>query len=223
MIVRLSYNIDSKTPVYGGGEGFSSEPVRSIRKGDTCNTSKWVLPNHIGTHIDFPYHFYENGQTIEDYPEDFWIINGEKVQVIEVEMPENELIVKTKHVKTTSLNNSSEFVIVKTGFGKHRTQKKYETHNPGLGEDFSDWILQNFKKIKIIGLDSVSISSRQHRDVGRMVHKKFLNPKKPVLIIEDMDLTKISSKTKINEIIIAPIIVSKTNATLCTIFAKIKK
>lgn len=221
MIISLSYKIDSNTPVYGGGKGFTSKPVRSIKKGDTCNTSKWNLPSHIGTHIDFPYHFYENGQTIEDFPEEFWIVDGEKVQIIEVDLPDENLLVNTEHVKKTDFNYDAELIIVKTGYGKYRTQKKYETHNPGINDDLCNWILEKFKKIRIIGLDSVSISSRQHRETGRNVHKKLLNPKKPVLILEDMNLSKITSKTMFKKIIIAPVKVSKIDGAPCTIIAEI--
>ena len=221
MIISLSYKIDSNTPVYGGGEGFTSKPVRSIKKGDTCNTSKWNLPSHIGTHIDFPYHFYENGQTIEDFSEDFWIIDGKKVQIIEVDLPDDKLLVKTEHIKKTDFNYDAELIVVKTGYGKYRTQKKYETHNPGINDDLCNWILEKFKKIRIIGLDSVSISSRQHRETGRSVHKKLLNPKKPVLIIEDMNLSKITSKTMFKKIIIASVMGSKTDGAPCTIIAEI--
>ena len=223
MIISLSYKIDFSTPVYGGGECFLSRPVRSIKKGDTCNTSKWELPSHIGTHVDFPYHFYENGQTIEDFAEEFWIIDGKTVQIIEIDLPDGNLLAKTEHIKKTDFNYGSEFVIVKTGFGKHRNQKRYETHNPGINDDFCNWILEKFKKIRIIGLDSVSISSRQHRDTGRIVHKKLLNPKKPVLIIEDMNLAKITSKTRFKKIIIAPVIVSKTDGAPCKIIADVEK
>ena len=83
--------------------------------------------------------------------------------------------------------------------------------------------MEKFKKIRIIGLDSVSISSRQHRDAGRIVHKKLLNPKKPVLIIEDMNLTKITSKTRLKKIIIAPVMVSKTDGAPCKIIADVEK
>ena len=75
MFIFLSYEIDLNTPIYGGKKGFLSKPSSSIEHGDTANTSKWEFPNHIGTHIDFPYHFYKNGQTVDDFTPDFWIIN----------------------------------------------------------------------------------------------------------------------------------------------------
>ncbi|GAF94079.1 unnamed protein product, partial [marine sediment metagenome] len=72
MFIQLSYKIDVETPAYGGKQGFLLTPLSSIEKGDSANTSKWEFPNHLGTHIDFPYHFFQNGQTVEDFPTDFW-------------------------------------------------------------------------------------------------------------------------------------------------------
>ena len=54
----LSYFIGEQTPAYGGMEGLVQlKANRSITNGDTTNEMSLFLPNHIGTHIDFPFHF----------------------------------------------------------------------------------------------------------------------------------------------------------------------
>lgn len=222
MRIFLSYEITSNTPMYGGGEGFSSETSKSIKSGDSCNTSKWHFPNHIGTHIDFPYHFHQNGQANGDFPPDFWIIQGDKIQVLEIDFPKNDLLIKPEHVSNKNLNFNIEFLMVKTGFGKYRDQEKYWKYNPGLSVEISDWIKKNFKKIRLIGLDSISVSSWQHRDVGRKAHKKLLNPKHPILFIEDMNLSKISSNTCLKTVYIAPLFVNKSDGAPCTILAEVE-
>ncbi len=90
MLIFLSYSIDINTPFYGGRKGFMSIPSSSISNGDSANTSRWEFPNHIGTHIDFPYHFYQHGQTVDDFPADFWVFDGKKVQIVEVNLFEND-------------------------------------------------------------------------------------------------------------------------------------
>ena len=221
MIIQLSHKIDDSSPFYGGRKGFSYEHVSSIEKGDTANTQKWELPNHLGTHIDFPYHFYQNGQTIDDFPEDFWVFNGEKIQVLEVTVPENIFLIEPGHIQKHDFNFDAEFIIIKTGVGKYRNEEKFWRYNPGISVEMADWIISNFKNMRIIGLDSISISSWQHRDIGREIHKKLLNPKKPVLIIEDMDLSKVNGDTVIDKVFIAPVMVRKSDGEPCTILAEV--
>lgn len=222
MYILLSHKIDGLSPFYGGKKGFSYQPTGSIEKGDIANTQKWEFPNHLGTHIDFPYHFYQNGQTVDDFPEDFWVFNGEKIQILELNIPENEFLIETKHFEKNNLNFDADFLILKTGFGKYRGEEKFWKYNPGLSLDTANWIKKNFMKLKIIGLDSISISSWQHRDVGRTVHKKMLDPKNPTLIIEDMDLSKINRITIFINIYIAPLMVRKSDGGPCTILAEVK-
>ena len=120
------------------------------------------------------------------------------------------------------MNSDAELVLLKTGFSKFRSQDRYWKLNLGLSLEFANWIRKKFKKIKIIGIDSISISSWVHRDIGRKAHKKLLSNKKPVLLIEDMDLNKIGEKTIIKKIYIAPLRVSGASGCPCTIIAEIE-
>lgn len=220
MVSILSYSINTNTQMYGGLKGFVPKSLSSIKHGDTSNTSRWEFPNHIGTHIDFPYHFYKNGQTIDDFEADIWIINGEKIQMIEVKLPENTLLIEPDFIKTINLNFDAELLLIKTGFHKYYGEERYWKENPGIGIELTDWINQHFKKLKMLGIDSISISSWQHRDIGRKVHRKLLNPEKPILIIEDMDLSNVNKKTQFKRIIIAPLMVSHANGCPCTIIGE---
>jgi len=67
--VFLSHFIDVDTPIYGGEKGrININSVRSIDTGDSSNDSIIEFPLHIGTHIDFPFHFSNEGKKSNDYP-----------------------------------------------------------------------------------------------------------------------------------------------------------
>lgn len=221
MFVRLSYEIDDNTPSYGGKNSFKIKPLSLINEGNSANTSTWEIFNHLGTHIDFPYHFYQNGQTIEDFPEDFWIFSEDKIQVLEVNLSKNELLIKPENINVKNLHLDPEILFFKTDYGKFRAKEKYWKYNPGLDIETVNWIKKTFKDIKIIGIDSISISSWQHRDMGRQVHRELLDPKNPILIIEDMNLSKINNTTRFKMIHIAPLFVSKADGSPCTITAEV--
>ena len=66
----LSYFIDNHIPVYGGYEDqIIITKKSSIDNGDTANSLNIFLNNHIGTHIDFPFHFSNNGKNYHGHPD----------------------------------------------------------------------------------------------------------------------------------------------------------
>ena len=102
--IALNYKGLEYTPPY----------ISLIKDGGSANTAKWELFNHLGTHIDFPYHFYQNGQKIEDFPEDFWIFTEDKIQVLEVDLPKNDLLIKPDQINVKNLHLDPEILFFKT-------------------------------------------------------------------------------------------------------------
>ena len=117
----------------------------------------------------------------------------------------------------------AELLLLKTGFHKYRDKEEYWKNNPGVSIEFVKWLKQNFKNLRVIGMDFISLSSWQHRDAGREVHKILLDPKKSILPIEDMNLSKIGVDTVFNKVIVAPLMVNKSDGTPCTVFAEVEK
>jgi hypothetical protein len=53
--------------------------------------------------------------------------------------------------------------------------------------------------------------------LGREAHKRFLNPLKPILLLEDMDLRSIDNDTIFDKIIVAPLRIAKCDGLPCTV------
>ena len=102
MLTFLSYKLNDTTPAYGGKTGFTSKPQSSIKNSDSANTSIWKFPNHIGTHIDFPYHFYDEGQTLNHLDEK-WIFKKDEIQILFIDLQEKDLLIKPEHVKNKKI------------------------------------------------------------------------------------------------------------------------
>lgn len=51
--------------VFPGDPAPSRDQVLQIRNQDVCNLTKVSMCAHNGTHVDAPYHFYEDGKTID--------------------------------------------------------------------------------------------------------------------------------------------------------------
>jgi arylformamidase len=68
MTVRLydiSRTLFNDMAVWPGDTPFELRPTGSLAKGDTVNVTTITLSAHTGTHVDAPYHFTEDGVTLE--------------------------------------------------------------------------------------------------------------------------------------------------------------
>ena len=71
-MIYLSHYLNDQTPLYGGVEEITISKSTSINDGNTANTLHISIPNHAGTHIDVPKHFFNEGKSLSDYPASFW-------------------------------------------------------------------------------------------------------------------------------------------------------
>jgi arylformamidase len=215
-LIYLSYILEANTPTYGNRNRFEQIKKSDISCGDVANDTSIYTTVHIGTHIDMPYHFYENGNTIEDYSADFW--RFETPLFIEIE--QEDLIIRDKLIK--KLNSirdiGYDMLIIKTGICDRRDRDEFWENNYGFHPDIYDYLVQNFPNIRVLGFDSISVSSFANRVLGREAHKRFLNPKNPILLLEDMDLRTINKDIKLKELIVSPLRISNCDGLPCTVF-----
>ncbi|MGD9159749.1 MAG: cyclase family protein [Desulfobacteraceae bacterium] len=219
--IYLSYPLSKRTPAYGGGESLEIRQNKSLEKGDSCNTSNWRLSNHLGTHIDFPRHFVSHGKTSTDYSPEFWIFS--LPFLCDISNVEPGLVIKPDMIDFSSIPEHIDILMIKTGFSIYREKEIYWEKNPGFSPGFADVLRRNFPDIKIFGFDSISLSSFANRATGREAHKAFLDNTRPILLLEDMDLSLINNEMEIKQIIVSPLRVEDTNGAPCNVFASITR
>lgn len=59
--------------VFPGDPSPHYERLMSLEKGDVCNLTSLSLCAHNGTHVDAPYHFLQDGKTIDQVDLSSWI------------------------------------------------------------------------------------------------------------------------------------------------------
>ena len=217
--IYLSYEMDPDTPSYGNGDSLSIKPANQINAGDSCNTAVWTFPNHLGTHIDFPKHFYEDGESFSSMPPKFFI--ADKVGFIDISPVNIGEIITPDHIASHKVDSDVEILLIKTGFCEFRNKNVYWRGNPGMDPDLSGYLRSRFLDLRMIGFDSISLSSYANRGIGRQAHRSFLAGENPLLIVEDMDLSSISREINIIQIIVAPLPVRDADGAPCNIIAKI--
>ena len=207
-VIFLSYFLREDTPAYGGAEGtLMFEQIRSIDRGDTSNNLFLKFPNHIGTHIDFPRHFSNEGKSINDYPAEFWIFN--RVGFIHSDMDSLELSCK-------GLPDDIELLIVKTGFGDQRNENIYWAGQPVVPASAAEMLRKRFPHLRVFGFDLISLTSQLNKAEGKKAHLAFLTEQN-ILVLEDMNLNNLFSTPE--RVIIAPLQISNADGVPCTVIA----
>ncbi|MBR4085723.1 MAG: cyclase family protein [Lachnospiraceae bacterium] len=72
MIYDISQEVVSCN-VFPGDPSPEAERMLSIQKGDMCNLTRISMCAHNGTHVDAPYHFLDEGKTLEQISLDAFV------------------------------------------------------------------------------------------------------------------------------------------------------
>ena len=221
--VLLSHTINENTPLYGNTPKTLILAHSRISEGDSSNTAILSIHNHTGTHIDAPKHFVDDGKAISEYALDELVFKNPVI----VDCPKDvaSLITPEDLQHTSHMLQKSDCLLLRTGFGQFRDEEKYRTYNPGIAPDTILWIRKEYPNIRCIGIDSISISSFQHRTIGREAHKAAFVIEtglgEPLLLIEDMDLDVLSS-SELKYIIVFPWQVNNIDSAPCSVLAEIE-
>lgn len=208
----LSHLISEATPMYGGYENLINiKKSRSIQDGDTSNNLTLEFPNHIGTHIDFPFHFSMNGNKLQDYSAEFWIFNN--IGFIQTEFSKIEK-------NLDNLSKDIEFLIIKTGFEDFRGQKKYWSEQPIISSKIAKILKERFKYLRVIGFDMISLTSQLDKEEGIKAHNEFLIHN-DLLVVEDMALKNLNICP--NKLFVMPLMIKDSDGSPCTIIAEINE
>jgi kynurenine formamidase len=207
-IQYLSHFINKNTPVYGGDtDTIKIEKIRSISKGDTSNNLKLTFPSHVNTHIDFPYHFDDNGKKGNDYAANSWIFF--KIGFIQCAVDEIE-----NHLFNLPID--IEFLILKTGFEQYRGFEKYWKEQPIIKAALATTLKSKFPNLRLFGFDMISLTSKLDRPEGKKAHLAFLI-ENDILILEDMHLAFLEHTP--TQIIVAPLQIDNADGVPCTVLA----
>jgi arylformamidase len=215
----LSHMLNQSTPTYGNRDQFIIEEKSQIKVGDSANSSQWILSiNHIGSHVDMPRHFFDQGKSISDYQPDDWIFN--EIRLMDIPCSSARLIKPQDFPGEPG--SETQLLLIRTGYEKYRGSNKYWNDNPGLSPEVGKWLRFNFPKIRAVGFDFISLTSWKHRETGREAHRAFLDPGgigSPLWLLEDLSLGKIDKNIK--KVIVSPLFVENSNGSPVTVFAEI--
>ena len=160
----------------------TSQPMELIarkrtRRGDTNNSSSIHASAHAGTHVDAPFHFVPEGQTIEMLPLDLFI---GPARVCAVDAGSH---ITAAEVAQAGIEGESR-VLFKTRNSRLLQKGVYDPSFVAFSVDGAKALVD--AGIKLVGLDYLSAAKA---DEQVPVHRAFLD--RGVILLEGVDLSEV--------------------------------
>jgi len=163
-----------------GEPGPRLEPLRRISKGDTANVSVVSFSDHAGTHVDPPLHFIEGGNTADRLPLDALVGPCRVLEFTE------QGHVSEEWLRSAGIPARTERLLFKT-----RNSARWADPTGPFTRDFTTinasaaaWCVAH--RVKLVGIDYLSIEPQGPEKAGYPVHKTLLGA--GVVIVEGLDL-----------------------------------
>lgn len=215
-IVLLTHPLDGDTPSYANRDRVEIARKEAIELGNTANTSTVHFSNnHIGTHVDLPRHFFDTGRTVTDIEPADWFFT--RVCLIEIPCDSAKLI-SIEDLKIARIRTDADFLIIRTGFESKRGDDAYWNSYPGIAAEACRHLRQNFRSLRAIGFDFISLTSPLFKSEGKAAHEVLLDDSSGafVFVVEDMKLKELKKEPA--TLCMAPLMISNANGTPVTLF-----
>ena len=216
MIIHISHPVSCDTLIYPNTPLLEIRSHRSIADGDSANTSFISLSNHTGTHIDMPLHFCKERESVKDMLRDFNVFTP--AYCIDIPKAPADAVSQQDILPYVTDIHNAEALLIRTGTYASRKTAGYISDYPRVKKEVPGFLRQNFPNLKLFGIDTLSVSSPNHREEGRECHRGFLCHDRSILILEDVDLSSGYLTPKPMDLVICPWFVEKIDATPVTAF-----
>ncbi len=177
--------IDLSHPLEHGQLNFPSDPKISVVVHNTIpaigyNITQISMSTHQGTHLDVPYHFYDDGKTVDQVPLDRFYGPAALVDLA----PGSCLAAGTPITIEMLRPHESKFqpeakVIYRTGWDRMFGRPEMFSDFPTLTPDAARWIA--VKRIGLLGMDTLTPSTD-----WKEVHRTLLEKDVEIVIVEGL-------------------------------------
>jgi arylformamidase len=174
----ISVPIKPDMAVWPGDPAVVMQRISKIEEGDNANVTHISLSAHTGTHVDAPYHFLPDGNTLDAVPLSIMtgrafvlhlpavdLITAEVLQQVEIPRRTRRLLFKTRNSEIWA-----------------RGEKDFQTDFVAVSADGAQYLVD--RGIRMVGIDYLSIAPYKQ---SRPTHEILL--KAGVFILEGINLT----------------------------------
>ena len=174
-IVDLSLGIEHGSPT------FPLDPKTGVLVHHTVKSMKYnitqlILSTHLGTHLDAPFHFFDEGRTV-DRLDLGKCVGPARIIKLDGIGPGSAITVELLKGHEGAFTTGAR-VVLNTGWSRNYPQDIYFAEMPGITVDCAKWIAG--KGIGLLGLDLPGVNPTDWEEV----HKIFLS--REIVIVEGL-------------------------------------
>lgn len=179
-LVDLTYPFSEETHHWPTAKPFHLEKVNEGRtpEGYWYSSYDYSGSEHVGTHMDAPFHFAEGKWTAEQVPLARTIAAGVVIDVRRKAEKNPDYLLGVDDIAAWEKMHGriapGSIVLAHTGWGKYwGDRKRYfgtdqpgnvtDLHFPGLSKDFAEFLIKR-RNVKAVGIDTPSIDHGPSRD-----------------------------------------------------------
>ena len=165
-IIDISMELSSTTPEWPGDMPFSYELSVTKQESGSVNVGKLQSSTHIGTHIDAPFHYDDQGLKTHELPLDIYLT---KAQVMDVSGLNK---INSSHLKP--IEEGVTAVLLKTASWKNRTA--FPETWPVFDVSIAQWLADN--GVNLLGVDVPSVDPETSKELpmhqAMNCHQRFI-------------------------------------------------
>lgn len=194
MLYELSVGVSTDLPRYNESIPKPEfKPFTSIEAGDINNQTVVSLFTHIGSHVDAPYHFCEQGESIDKIDISNFFFT--KALLVNVEMEKGGRV-GVEQLKICKGLDEADILLLNMGYSKYcENESVYRDNFPALTFEAAEYIREGLPMLKAIALDTLSVDGTDGFYTNFANHHALLDVRadglRSVLIYENIDFTPI--------------------------------
>lgn len=182
-ILDLTEDLYTGCPVYTGTElcNFKMEHYQ-LKHG--FNAERIDMNVHTSTHLDVPYHFFNDGLTIEQMPIEKFQGRGVALDLRNIKYKsDTERGIEREHLEPFAGSvRKDDVLLLYTGWAQKRSRnKEYVIDFPYIGASAAEWMVE--KQIRMVCIDSLSAGGSPE-GTGGPPHVILLGHK--IVIVEEL-------------------------------------
>ncbi|NWG05979.1 MAG: cyclase family protein [Chloroflexi bacterium] len=180
-IFDISLTISPTLPTWPGDPGIQLELIESMDKGAQANVTRISAGVHIGTHVDAPHHFLNDGRTVEQLPLD--VLTG---PCYVVQLPDGVEAITSDVLQRTEITPDMKRILFGTR-NSHlwaRGETRFQTDYVAITEDGAEWLVE--RGVQLVGVDYLSVAPYEE---STPTHEILL--KAGIVLVEGLNLSKV--------------------------------
>jgi len=180
-IYDISLTISPNLPTWPGDPELVLKQFESIDKGSRTNCTSISTSVHLGTHVDAPHHFLNDGRTVESLPLE--VLTG---PCYVLQLPDGVEAITSEVLDRTEITSDMKRILFGTRNSHQwvKDESKFQTDYVAITEDGAEWLVEH--GVQLVGVDYLSVAPYED---SVPTHTVLL--KAGVVVLEGLNLSKV--------------------------------